>query len=36
MSAGVQLINLDAAECKALMNSFISQHPDLWNEDIGL
>lgn len=36
MRAGVQLINLDDAECKALMNSFISQHPDLWNEDIGL
>lgn len=34
--AGVQLINLDDAECKSLMRSFISQHPDLWNEDIGL
>lgn len=34
--AGVQLINLDDAECKSLMSSFISQHPDLWNEDIGL
>lgn len=34
--AGVQLFNLDDAECKSLMSSFISQHPDLWNEDIGL
>jgi cytosine/creatinine deaminase len=34
--AGVQLINLDAAECKSLMTNFVSQHPDLWNEDIGL
>jgi len=34
--AGVQFINLDDAECKSLMSSFISQHPDLWNEDIGL
>ena len=34
--AGVQLINLDDAECKSMMSAFISQHPDLWNEDIGL
>ena len=34
--AGVQVINLDNAECKSLMTNFISQHPDLWNEDIGL
>lgn len=34
--AGVQLINLDNEECKSLMSDFISQHPDLWNEDIGL
>ena len=32
---GVQLVNLDDHECKELMKSFISQHPDLWNEDIG-
>jgi cytosine deaminase len=36
MRAGVQLVNLDDAECKALMSSFMSGHPDLWNEDIGL
>ncbi|GEM_PF-435737 len=34
--AGVQLINLEDAECKSLMSTFISEHPDLWNEDIGL
>ena len=34
--AGVQVINIDDAECKSLMRNFISQHPDLWNEDIGL
>jgi cytosine deaminase len=33
--AGVQLINLDDGECKSMMRIFISQHPDLWNEDIG-
>ena len=34
--AGVQLVNLDDAQCKSMMSAFISQHPDLWNEDIGL
>ncbi|HWC20244.1 MAG TPA: hypothetical protein VG498_24730, partial [Terriglobales bacterium] len=33
---GIKLINLDDAECKELMKSFIREHPDLWNEDIGL
>jgi cytosine deaminase len=35
VQAGVQLIVLDDAECIAMMRSFIAQHPDLWNEDIG-
>ena len=34
--AGVQFVNLDNAECKSMMSAFIAQHPDLWNEDIGL
>lgn len=33
---GVELINLEDAECKQLMKSFIGRHPDLWKEDIGL
>jgi len=36
LRAGVQLVNMDDGECKSLMATFISQHPDLWNEDIGL
>lgn len=32
---GVRLINLDLAECKEMMKSFIEKHPGLWNEDIG-
>jgi len=32
---GVEVINLDSAECKALMDAFIAAHPDIWNEDIG-
>lgn len=34
-SRGVEVVNLDSAECKALMDDFIAAHPDIWNEDIG-
>jgi len=32
---GVEVVNLDSAECVALMNEFIAAHPEIWNEDIG-
>ena len=32
---GVTVIDLDSEECIALLNDFISAHPDVWNEDIG-
>jgi len=32
---GVRVSVLDDPECVALMRSFIAEHPDLWNEDIG-
>jgi cytosine deaminase len=32
---GVEVVNLDSAECLALMNDFIAAHPEIWNEDIG-
>jgi cytosine/creatinine deaminase len=32
---GVEVVNLDSAECKALMDEFIAVHPDIWYEDIG-
>ncbi|PIQ87097.1 MAG: tRNA-specific adenosine deaminase [Candidatus Omnitrophica bacterium CG11_big_fil_rev_8_21_14_0_20_45_26] len=35
-SRGVQLINLNLDECKQLMRNFIRQHPELWDEDIGV
>ncbi|MDP3920344.1 MAG: nucleoside deaminase [Candidatus Omnitrophota bacterium] len=35
-SRGVQLINLESEECKRLMRDFIHEHPELWNEDIGV
>lgn len=34
-SRGVEVVNLDSPECKALMDAFIAAHPDVWNEDIG-
>jgi cytosine deaminase len=34
-SRGVEVVNLDSAECKQLMDEFIAAHPDIWNEDIG-
>jgi creatinine deaminase len=32
---GVEVVNLDSAECYRLMQEFIAEHPELWNEDIG-
>ncbi len=34
-SRGVEVINVDSAECVELMREFIEAHPDIWNEDIG-
>lgn len=34
-SRGVEVLNVDSAECKALMDGFIEDRPDVWNEDIG-
>jgi len=33
---GVDLEIVDDPECRELMESFIAQNPDLWNEDIGV
>ena len=32
---GVEVIDLDSAECIEMLNDFISNHPEIWNEDIG-
>ncbi|MEM9566446.1 MAG: nucleoside deaminase [Actinomycetota bacterium] len=32
---GVEVVNLGSERCVDLMRSFISDHPTLWNEDIG-
>lgn len=34
-SRGVDVVNLDSAACYELMQEFIAEHPDVWNEDIG-
>jgi cytosine/creatinine deaminase len=32
---GVEVLVLDDPECIALMEEFVAEHPQLWNEDIG-
>ncbi len=32
---GVEVVVMNNQECKDLMNAFIQEKPDLWNEDIG-
>jgi len=32
---GVEVVDLDNLECRELMETFIAQHPEIWNEDIG-
>ena len=32
---GVEVIDLNNSECIKMMSEFISQKPELWNEDIG-
>jgi cytosine deaminase len=34
-SHGVEVVDLDSAECYQLMQDFVTAHPSLWNEDIG-
>ena len=33
---GVQVIEMDSADCQSLLQSFIDKHPEVWNEDIGV
>ena len=36
LEKGVELINANDERCIRLMEDFIREYPDLWNEDIGL
>jgi cytosine deaminase len=35
-SRGVELVIQESQECITLMREFIADHPELWNEDIGV
>jgi cytosine deaminase len=32
---GVQVIDLDDVACRELLEGYIAEHPEVWNEDIG-
>lgn len=32
---GVEVINMQSKECQDLMEKFIKEKPEVWNEDIG-
>ncbi len=34
-ASGVEVVDLDSPECKAMMSAFVREHPELWFEDIG-
>ncbi len=34
-AAGVKVIDLNSEECMQMMQDFISEHPEIWHEDIG-
>lgn len=33
---GVEVVVLDNDECASLLGGFIAEHPEIWNEDIGV
>ncbi|MFT4113930.1 nucleoside deaminase [Silvibacterium sp.] len=32
---GIRVIDLDSAECVAMLSEYVRNHPQVWNEDIG-
>jgi cytosine deaminase len=34
-SLGVKVIDLESDDCRLLLEGFIAEHPEIWNEDIG-
>lgn len=34
-SHGIEVVDMDLPECVAMMEQFIAERPELWNEDIG-
>lgn len=35
-SLGIEVVDLDSQECVDLLNGFVTAHPEIWNEDIGV
>jgi cytosine/creatinine deaminase len=35
-SLGVNVLDLDSAECTAMLGEYIRSNPEIWNEDIGV
>jgi cytosine/creatinine deaminase len=33
--SGVTVVDLDSDECRELLEGFIAEHPEVWDEDIG-
>src|SRR5215212_5546552 len=33
---GVKVVDLDSEACRTLLEGFIAEHPEVWNEDIGV
>ena len=33
--SGVNVVELNSAECRSMLTEFIQNHPEVWNEDIG-
>ena len=33
---GIEIIDLDSSECAEMLGGFIAEHPEIWNEDIGV
>jgi creatinine deaminase len=34
-SNGVEVVDMDNTECRELLEGYIAEHPEIWNEDIG-
>jgi cytosine deaminase len=34
--SGVTIVDMNSRECVEMLGEFIQEHPELWNEDIGV
>ena len=33
--SGIEVVDLDSSACRELLEGYIAEHPEIWNEDIG-